>query len=122
MAELDNLLKEGVAQLNIPLTQITLDRILLYVDYLAHWNQTYNLTAIKDKRDMIIKHVLDSLSLYPYLQGSRCIDVGTGPGLPGFMLALTLPEIEFVLLKINRLKFCFPVKVVDRVGLGNRIL
>jgi 16S rRNA (guanine527-N7)-methyltransferase len=119
LAELDNLLKEGIAQLNIPLTQITLDRILLYVDYLAHWNQTYNLTAIKDKRDMIIKHVLDSLSLYPFLQSSRCIDVGTGPGLPGFMLALALPEIEFVLLDSQIKKTQFIRRVLREIPLDN---
>ena len=119
LAELDNLLKEGIAQLNIPLTQIILDRILLYVDYLAHWNKTYNLTAIKDKRDMIIKHVLDSLSLYPFLHGARCIDVGTGPGLPGFMLALVLPEIEFVLLDSQIKKTQFIRRVLREIPLNN---
>jgi 16S rRNA (guanine527-N7)-methyltransferase len=119
LAELENFLKEGIRQLNIPLTPITLDRILLYVDYLAHWNQTYNLTAIKDKRDMIIKHVLDSLSLYPFLHGKRCIDVGTGPGLPGFMLALALPEIEFVLLDSQIKKTQFIRRVLREIPLDN---
>ena len=119
MAELDNLLKEGVTELNIRLTQITLDKIWLYVDYLTHWNNTYNLTAIKDKRNMIIKHVLDSLSLYPFLHGTRCLDVGTGPGLPGFMLALALPKIEFVLLDSQIKKTQFIRRVLREIPLDN---
>ena len=119
LAELDNLLKEGVTELNIRLTQITLDKIWLYVDYLTHWNNTYNLTAIKDKRNMIIKHVLDSLSLYPFLHGTRCLDVGTGPGLPGFMLALALPKIEFVLLDSQIKKTQFIRRVLREIPLDN---
>ena len=118
-SELAVLLKNGVTQLNIPLTKTTLDKILLYVDYLAHWNQTYNLTAIKDKHDMIVKHVLDSLSLYPFLHGARCIDIGTGPGLPGFMLALALPEIEFVLLDSQIKKTQFIRRVLREIPLDN---
>lgn len=119
MAELETLLKDGIAQLNIPLTQVTLDKILVYVDYLAHWNQTYNLTAIKNKHDMIIKHVLDSLSLSSLLHGARCLDVGTGPGLPGFMLALALPEIEFVLLDSQIKKTQFIRRVLREIPLNN---
>lgn len=119
MADLADLLREGVTQLDLPLSQTTLDKMLLYVDYLAHWNQTYNLTAIKDKRDMIVKHVLDSLSLYPFMHGTRCIDVGTGPGLPGFMLALALPEIEFVLLDSQIKKTQFIRRVLREIPLDN---
>ncbi len=122
MAELETLLKEGVAQLNISLTQTTLEKILLYVDYLAHWNKTVNLTAIKDKHDMIVKHVLDSLSLYPFMQGARCIDVGTGPGLPGFMLALALPHIDFVLLDSQIKKTQFIRRVLREIPLNNVVV
>jgi 16S rRNA (guanine527-N7)-methyltransferase len=118
-AKLESLLRDGITQLNIPLMQPTLDRILVYVDYLAHWNQTYNLTAIKDKRDMIVKHVLDSLSLYPFLHGARCIDIGTGPGLPGFMLALALPKIKFVLLDSQIKKTQFIRRVLREIPLDN---
>lgn len=119
MTDLQRLLEDGVKQLQIPLTSATLEKILLYVNYLEHWNKTYNLTAIKNKTDMIVKHVLDSLSLYPFMQGTRCIDVGTGPGLPGFMLALALPQIEFVLLDSQIKKIQFIHRVLREIPLDN---
>lgn len=119
LAEFQGLLEDGIQQLQIPLSTATLEKILLYIDYLEHWNKTYNLTAIKDKHDMIVKHVLDSLSIYPFMQGTRCIDVGTGPGLPGFMLALALPQIEFVLLDSQIKKTQFIHRVLREIPLNN---
>lgn len=119
MSELQHLLNDGIAQLNLTLPESTLKNILLYVDYLAQWNQTYNLTAIRNKEDMIVKHVLDSLSLCPFVKGHRCIDVGTGPGLPGIMLALALPDIEFVLLDSQIKKIQFIKRVLREIPLSN---
>lgn len=119
LAELQRLLEDGIQQLQIPLPMARLEKILVYVDYLEHWNKTYNLTAIHSKEEMIIKHVLDSLSLYPFMQGTRCLDVGTGPGLPGFMLALALPHIEFVLLDSQIKKIQFIRRMLREIPLNN---
>lgn len=119
LAELQSLLEDGIQQLQIPLSPTILEKIHVYVDYLAHWNKTYNLTAIHSKQDMIVKHILDSLSVYPFMHGARCIDVGTGPGLPGFILALVLPQIEFVLLDSQIKKTQFIRRVLREIPLHN---
>jgi 16S rRNA (guanine527-N7)-methyltransferase len=69
-----------------------------YLDLLEEWNQTFNLTAIRDRKQMEIAHLQDSLSVLPYVTGKRLIDVGTGAGLPGMILAIANPELEVTLL------------------------
>lgn len=80
------------------LTGIQKEKLVKLVCLLNKWNKAYNLTAIRDPEEMLIKHILDSLAVGPYLQGKRFIDVGTGPGLPGLPLAIMYPEKEFFLL------------------------
>lgn len=65
---------------------------------LDKWNKAYNLTSVRDPNEMLVRHILDSIIVAPYLQGSRYIDVGTGPGLPGIPLAIVRPESHFTLL------------------------
>ncbi len=60
--------------------------------------KAYNLTSVRDPNEMLVRHILDSIIVAPYLQGSRFIDVGTGPGLPGIPLAIVRPESHFTLL------------------------
>jgi 16S rRNA (guanine527-N7)-methyltransferase len=72
-----------------------------YLFLLKKWNKVYNLTSITTAKAMVIRHVLDSLSISEYLQGKRIIDVGTGAGLPGIPLAICNPDIHFVLLDSN---------------------
>ncbi len=119
LSELSSLLQQGVEQLKVPYDASALENMLLYIDYLDRWNQTYNLTAIRDKKEMVIKHILDSLALYPFIQGNRCLDVGTGPGLPGVILALALPQIEFTLLDSQIKKAQFIKRVLRELPLDN---
>lgn len=82
-------------------------RYLAYVDLLAKWNKAYNLSGIKQVEQMLSHHVLDSLSVLPYLQGVSGLDVGSGAGLPGFILALARPDMHWVLLDSNEKKTRF---------------
>jgi 16S rRNA (guanine527-N7)-methyltransferase len=69
-----------------------------YVELLHKWNKAYNLTSVRHPDEMLVRHILDSIVVEPHLQGSRFIDVGTGPGLPGIPLAIVRPDSHFTLL------------------------
>lgn len=82
----------------ITLTDHQKNQLVAYVGLLDKWNKAYNLTSVRDPNEMLVRHILDSIVVAPYLQGSRFIDVGTGPGLPGIPLAIVRPESHFTLL------------------------
>ncbi|PCH59711.1 MAG: 16S rRNA (guanine(527)-N(7))-methyltransferase RsmG [Gammaproteobacteria bacterium] len=90
-----------------------------YVALLVKWNRVYNLTAVRDPEQMLSEHLLDSLSLTPYVSGPRLLDVGTGGGLPGIPLAILLPEIGFFLLDANAKKTRFVQQAVIELKLNN---
>lgn len=92
--KLDRLLVQ--TQLN--LSDAQKESLIGFVRLLDKWNKAYNLTSVRDPDDMLIKHIMDSLVVSPYLQGDKFIDVGTGPGLPGIPLAIANPDKQFVLL------------------------
>jgi len=82
----------------ISLTDQQKQRLIAYVELLDKWNKAYNLTSVRDPQQMIVRHIMDSIVVAPYLQGKRFIDVGTGPGLPGIPLSIVMPDAEFTLL------------------------
>ena len=104
------------------------DKLAAYIDYLTlfeKWNRAYNLSAIRKSDDMPGKHILDSLSVLPHLQGDTFVDVGSGGGLPGIPLAISLPDKHFTLLDANgkKTRFLFQVKQalkLDNVSVENR--
>jgi len=103
---------------------ITLDagRQALLLDYLAllqTWNQTYNLTAIRNPDQVVSRQLLDSLSIQGLLHGQRILDAGTGPGLPGIPLAILQPERAFTLLDANGKKTRFVQQAAFNLGLEN---
>ncbi|MEM7705556.1 MAG: 16S rRNA (guanine(527)-N(7))-methyltransferase RsmG [Pseudomonadota bacterium] len=91
-------LESGLAALDLAVGPPQVQLLLRYLDELNRWNQTYNLTAVRSREAMLGRHVLDALSIHPYLAGSRWIDVGAGAGLPGIPLAVVQPERQFWLL------------------------
>jgi len=89
------------------------------LDELERWNQKVNLTAIRDREEMITGHLLDSLSVRPLLRGSRILDVGTGAGFPGLPLAIVEPQREFHLIDSNNKKIAFVQHITGLLGLDN---
>ena len=113
MAELLSRLRTLVTQSDLTLSEKQLAQCIQYVTLLDKWNSAYNLTSVRDPEEMLIKHVLDSLVVAPYLSGQHFIDVGTGPGLPGVLLAIYYPEKQFTLLDSlgKRIRFLNQVKM-----------
>ena len=100
-------LHQGLTDLGLDPQACPCDAFIEYINLLAKWNHAYNLTGVREKKRMIHAHVLDSLAVLPYLRGNRCLDIGTGAGLPGFILALMQPEQAWTLLDSNGKKIRF---------------
>ena len=113
------------AELEAGLATLGLDQALAapLLDYLAllqRWNATYNLTAIRDPRQMVTLHLLDSLAMHPHLAGIDTLaDLGTGPGLPGIPLALAFPSLQVTLVESSGKKARFLREAVRTLRLGN---
>lgn len=93
--------------------------LLAYLGLLLRWNRTYNLTAIRDPDEMVVRHLLDSLAMHPYLQPGALADLGTGPGLPGIPLAIVRPDLQVSLVESNGKKARFLREAVRQLQLGN---
>lgn len=113
------LLKTGLKKLNIELSEDKIDKLLAYHALLVKWNKAYNLTAVRDPEEMIRRHLLDSLSILPHIEGETILDVGTGPGLPGIPMSICFPEKNFTLLDSNGKKTRFLVQAKIELGLDN---
>jgi 16S rRNA (guanine527-N7)-methyltransferase len=113
------MLSEGLVALNLAIDDGKTDRLLDFIVLIEKWNKAYNLTAIRDRENMVRLHLLDSLAILPYVEGARVIDIGTGAGLPGIPLAICLPETEFVLLDSNAKKTRFVRQAVLELKLNN---
>lgn len=112
-------LSEGILQLGLKLNSSQQDSLLVYVDLMKKWNKVFNLTAIEGSEHILSHHILDSLSVIPYMSGARVLDVGSGAGFPGIPLAIALPEWQFVLLDCNGKKTRFLLQSVLELGLEN---
>lgn len=104
---------------DISYTDEQIELWIKYVQLLDKWNKAYNLTSVRDPFDMLNKHIVDSLLVTPYLNGNRIIDVGTGPGLPGIVLAIFFPEIKFVLLDSLGKRIRFLKETINQLKLNN---
>ncbi len=114
------LLAHGAKQLGIEVTPEAIETTLCYVDLLIHWNQRINLTAIKDRRQILHAHILDSWTLVPHLTDCHTLlDVGTGPGLPGIPVAIVCPSISVSLVESNGKKTAFLRQCKIDLALGN---
>jgi len=113
------ILVSGLESLNLSIAEDKVEPLLGFIKLLEKWNKAYNLTAIRDREDMVRLHLLDSLAIVPFIEGKRVIDIGTGAGLPGIPLAIYLPDIEFILLDSNAKKTRFVQQAIIDLKLGN---
>lgn len=116
---LEDQLREGCLEMNLSVDQETLSRFLHFIEMLLKWNKAYNLTAITDPEEVVTHHILDSLSIVPYIAGTLVMDLGSGAGFPGIPCALMLPEKQFVLLDGNGKKTRFMTQAVGELKLSN---
>ncbi|CAN7516325.1 16S rRNA (guanine(527)-N(7))-methyltransferase RsmG [Caballeronia sp. dw_19] len=122
-AGLQKLLNEGIEQLGIAVTDAQRQKLLDYVALLGKWNAVYNLTAIRDPRQMLIQHILDSLAIIPFITRrtgpQSALDVGSGGGLPGIVMAIVLPDWQVTLNDIVHKKTAFQSQAKLQLGLIN---
>ncbi|PDO88936.1 16S rRNA (guanine(527)-N(7))-methyltransferase RsmG [Kosakonia pseudosacchari] len=114
-----NKLSRLLDEAGISLSDHQQQQLVAYVELLHKWNKAYNLTSVRDPNEMLIRHILDSVVVAPYLQGSRFIDVGTGPGLPGIPLSIVRPESHFTLLDSLGKRIRFLRQVQHELKLSN---
>ncbi len=110
---------EGARELGVELTPEQAAKLIAHLDLMDEWGQRMNLTAIRDREQQLTKHVLDSLSVIPYLRGGRIADVGSGAGFPGIPLAIVMPDAQFALIESTGKKCRFLEHVRDALALTN---
>lgn len=113
-------LQSGLKEMGFDLSGEQQDKLLAYVEMLKKWNKTYNLTALRDESQIISHHLLDSLTLPPYLEGAQTmLDVGSGGGQPGIPAAVCRPDLQITLLDANTKKTSFLQQAAIELELKN---
>ncbi|WP_417657405.1 16S rRNA (guanine(527)-N(7))-methyltransferase RsmG [Pseudidiomarina aestuarii] len=122
-----DILTRLIDQSGVPVSAPQAKTLLTLVEQLNKWNKAYNLTSVRDPRQMLSRHIIDSIVIKPYLQGQRFIDVGTGPGLPGLPLAIIMPDCHFTLLdslgkRIRFIRqFCHENQITNVTAVQSRV-
>jgi len=119
---LRKILGQGLQQLHLGIPAQQQDRLLAYLALLTKWNRRYNLTAVREAREMVTRHLLDCLAVVPYVRGPRLLDVGSGAGLPGIPLALALPDCRVVMVDASGKKTRFITQAIATLGIGNAVV
>jgi len=113
------LLASGIAEMDLTLSSEMQQKLLQYLSLLDKWNKVYNLTAVRDPLEMVTLHLLDSLSVLPYITSNNLLDVGSGGGLPGIVLAICKPNLQVTTIDTVQKKAIFMQQVKGELGLGN---
>ena len=113
------LLRDAASEIGLRLSDQQLSQLLSYADLLEKWNGAFNLTAVRHRAELLSRHIVESLSIVPFLLGTYRADIGTGAGLPGIPLAITEPDVDYVLVDSNGKKTRFLLEVKRALGLSN---
>ncbi|MGQ0442823.1 MAG: 16S rRNA (guanine(527)-N(7))-methyltransferase RsmG [Methylophilaceae bacterium] len=112
-------LATGITEMRLNVSSDTQQKLLDYLGLLQKWNKVYNLTAVRDPLEMVTLHLLDSLSVLPYIKANNLLDVGSGGGLPGIVLAICLPQLQVTTIDAVQKKAIFMRQVKGELGLNN---
>lgn len=112
-------LQQALSELKLQLSDEQQLQLLYYLQQLLFWNKAYNLTAIKDDQQALIKHIFDSLSIVPFLPAGDLLDIGTGAGLPAVIVAICQPQRTVTALDSNQKKIRFIKQITSELGLKN---
>ena len=113
------MIAEGLAALGLALSDAQQQQLQKYLSLLQRWNQAFNLTAVRDPGQMVVRHLLDSLAVSPWIEDGPLLDVGSGAGLPGIPLAIAHPGTEVTMLDSNGKKTRFVQQAILELGLPN---
>ena len=116
---LANILAQSIDELGLALSATQQRTLLLYLDQLLLWNKAYNLTAITDPIEALIKHIIDCLAIITHLPPGSLLDIGTGAGLPAVIIAICQPERQCTALDSNQKKIRFIKQISSELGLTN---
>ena len=117
---IESQIAEGLAAMGIAIPQPAHARLASYLELIAKWNRVHNLTAVRETDQMVVMHVLDSLSVLPHVMGAReLLDVGSGPGLPGIPIAIARPDAHVTLLDSSHKKAAFLQQAKAELALAN---
>ena len=118
MTDLEFLLKEGARALGVEIGEDQIRAFLLYMEELQRWNQRVNLTSIRDEREIVIRHFLDSLTPLEFLsEGWRILDMGSGAGFPGIPLKIAVPDLSVTLVDSSRKRVAFERHIIRLLNL-----
>ena len=114
-----DLLVEGLHRMSLNLSDQMIDQLMAYLNLIEKWNRVYNLTAIRERDEMVKLHFLDSLSILNYVEMEHVLDVGSGAGFPGIVLAITKPELKVTVMDSVNKKTTFMQQVKSELSLTN---
>ena len=122
MNELATKLAAGIAEMGLDMSAERQQKLLDYVGLITKWNAVHNLTAVREPLEMVTLHILDSLSVLPYIQAKNLLDVGAGAGLPSIVLAICLPDLQITAVDAVQKKVSFMRQVKAQLKLANLIV
>jgi len=114
-----DLLVEGLHRMSLNLSDQMIDQLMAYLNLIEKWNRVYNLTAIRERDEMVKLHFFDSLSILNYVEMEHVLDVGSGAGFPGIVLAITKPELKVTVMDSVNKKTTFMQQVKSELSLSN---